>query len=158
MATIAVEIYRIPIDILTYYASLYNFAIVGIIAIFYQTGIPPSITQTYLVFTSVILAWHLSHFDEWTAWTLLVMLAFYDLCAVLTPCGPLKALVNLMQEDDSPDMPGLLYEAQLPAGTTRPGGQASSATTDDYSPPSATVTTTTWQQSPSKSTEYPSTS
>ncbi len=49
------------------------------------------------------------------------MLAFYDLCAVLSPCGPLKALVNLMSEKDSPDMPGLLYEAQLPAGTSRPG-------------------------------------
>ena len=30
MATIAIEIYRIPIDILTYYSCLYNFAIVGI--------------------------------------------------------------------------------------------------------------------------------
>lgn len=78
------------------------------------------------VFTSVILSWHLSKFDDWTAWTLLVMLAFYDLCAVLSPCGPLKALVNLMSEKDSPDMPGLLYEAQLPAGTSKPGTTRSS--------------------------------
>jgi len=124
MATIAISIYQIPIDVITYYSSLYNFAIVGIIAIFYQQGIPSGITQIYLVFTSVILAWHLSHFDDWTAWTLLVMLALYDLCAVLTPCGPLKALVNLMQEDDSPEMPGLLYEAELPKGTQRPGAAA----------------------------------
>ena len=27
---------------------------------------------------------------QWTGWTLLVALALYDLCAVLTPCGPLK--------------------------------------------------------------------
>ena len=39
-----------------------------------------------------------------TAWCLLFMLAMYDLCAVLTPCGPLKALVNLMQHEDAPDM------------------------------------------------------
>jgi hypothetical protein len=32
------------------------------------------------------------------------MLAIYDLCAVLTPCGPLKALVNLMQHEDAPEM------------------------------------------------------
>lgn len=57
------------------------------------------------------------------AWALLIMLAFYDLCAVLTPCGPLKALVNLMSKDDAPSMPGLLYEAQLPENATRPGGQ-----------------------------------
>ena len=49
------------------------------------------------------------------------MLALYDLCAVLTPCGPLKALVNLMQAKDAPEMPGLLYEAHLPAGTQKPG-------------------------------------
>lgn len=119
MGTVAIEIYRIPIDKITWFLFMYNFAIVGVTAIFYQKGIPPKITQVYLVCTSVILAWHLSHFDDWTAWTLLVMLAFYDLCAVLSPCGPLKALVNLMSEKDSPEMPGLLYEAHLPQGTSR---------------------------------------
>ncbi|CAM9807436.1 unnamed protein product, partial [Hapterophycus canaliculatus] len=59
-----------------------------------------------------------SRFEEWTGWCLLVVLALYDLCAVLTPCGPLKALVNLMQEYEEP-MPGLLYEAELPAGPPR---------------------------------------
>ena len=48
------------------------------------------------------------------------MLALYDLCAVLTPYGPLKALVNLMSDKDSPEMPGLLYEAQIPDGLNRP--------------------------------------
>lgn len=62
-----------------------------------------------------------SHFDDVTAWCLLVMLALYDLCAVLTPCGPLKALVNLMSQEDSPEMPGLLYEAELPVEARRPG-------------------------------------
>jgi len=56
------------------------------------------------------------------------MLAFYDLCAVLSPCGPLKALVNLMQQEDSPDMPGLLYEAQLPPGAVRPNGRSNTNT------------------------------
>ena len=44
------------------------------------------------------------------------MLALYDLCAVLTPCGPLKMLVGLMQERNEP-LPGLLYEANIPAPT-----------------------------------------
>jgi len=127
MGSVAIEIYRIPVDVITWTLFMYNFAIVGITAIFYQKGIPNCITQGYLVCTSVILAWHLSHFDDWTAWTLLVMLAFYDLCAVLSPCGPLKALVNLMQEKDSPDMPGLLFEAQLPPGTIRPNTRSRSS-------------------------------
>lgn len=116
----ALERWQLPCDSITFFTVLYNFAIVGILSIFYQKGIPTFVTQAYLVCTSVILAWQLSRFDEWTAWALLVCLAFYDLCAVLSPCGPLKALVGLMQERNEP-LPGLLYEADLPppsAGTT----------------------------------------
>eukprot|EP00613_Pedinella_sp_CCMP2098_P007387 CAMPEP_0171613510 /NCGR_PEP_ID=MMETSP0990-20121206/11809_1 /TAXON_ID=483369 /ORGANISM="non described non described, Strain CCMP2098" /LENGTH=206 /DNA_ID=CAMNT_0012177367 /DNA_START=94 /DNA_END=714 /DNA_ORIENTATION=+ len=71
-------------------------------------------TQGYLVMTAVIMAWQLSNFEEWTGWCLLVSLALYDLCAVLTPCGPLKLLVSLMQEEGAEPMPGLLFEAELP--------------------------------------------
>ena len=118
---VAVNKYELDIDQFSFYFTLWNFAAVGTAAIFWQKGIPMYVTQGYLIATSVILAWQLSHFDDWTSWTLLIMLAFYDLCAVLTPCGPLKALVNLMQNDDAPDMPGLLYEAQLPQEARRPG-------------------------------------
>ena len=106
--------YEIPWDTLSFILIIWNFAIVGIIAIFYQKGIPMIITQAYLVAISVIMAWQLSHFEDWTGWSLLVVLALYDLCAVLTPCGPLKYLVGLMQEYNEP-MPGLLYEAQVDA-------------------------------------------
>lgn len=71
-------------------------------------------------------------FDEWTCWSLLLMLALYDLCAVLTPCGPLKMLVGLMQERNEP-LPGLLYEANLPPPTdysqNRPSRQYQESTT-----------------------------
>ena len=46
---------------------------------------------------------------------MLVALALYDLCAVLTPCGPLKALVKLIQERPDQPLPGLLYEAEISA-------------------------------------------
>jgi presenilin 1 len=121
MAYVAVEKFRVAIDWFSFAFLLVNFAIVGATAIFFGRGIPMYVTQAYLVCTSVILAWQLSHFDPWTTWALLVMLALYDLCAVLTPCGPLKALVNLMSEDDAPEMPGLLYEAHLGEGIRRPG-------------------------------------
>lgn len=118
---VAISKYQLAIDQISFYVTLYNFAIVGVIAVFYQKGMPMYINQAYLVATSVIVAWQLSYFNDWMAWALLIMLALYDLCAVLTPCGPLKALVNLMSKDDAPSMPGLLYEAQLPANATRPG-------------------------------------
>ena len=121
MFHVTINKYHLPIDKLSYYLTMYNFAIVGTIAVFYQKGIPSFINQGYLIATSVIVAWELSYFNDWMAWALLIMLALYDLFAVLTPCGPLKALVNLMQKDGAPDMPGLLYEAQLMEGATRPG-------------------------------------
>jgi len=117
----AVHIYSIPVDKLTFFLFVFNFGIVGVISVFWGRGIPKYVTQGYLIATSVILAWHLSYFDEWTTWTLLFMLALYDLCAVLTPCGPLKALVELMSQDEAPEMPGLLFEADLPAEAKRPG-------------------------------------
>lgn len=133
-------------DWFTFVFSLYNFAVVGVTAIFYQNGIPPFVTQCYLIASSVIIAWQLSHFDTISTWTLLIMLALYDLCAVLTPCGPLKALVNLMSDEGSPEMPGLLYEAQIPDGLKRPvmrgrnGGDDNDEKGDDnasQSPPSS---------------------
>ncbi len=118
----AIQIYSLPVDKMSYVLGLWNFAAVGVLSIFYGKGIPKFIGQGYLICTSVILAWHLSYFDGLTAWALLFMLALYDLCAVLTPCGPLKALVNLMSRENAPEMPGLLYEAELPPEARRPGG------------------------------------
>ncbi|EEC51311.1 predicted protein, partial [Phaeodactylum tricornutum CCAP 1055/1] len=111
MFEVAIDRYELNVDVLSFYFFLYNFSVVGTVAIFFGKGIPPFVTQGYLIATSVIVAWQLAFFDAWTAWVLLVLLALYDLFAVLTPCGPLKALVNLMQQEDAPDMPGLLYEA-----------------------------------------------
>jgi presenilin 1 len=115
MFNVAIQTYDLMIDKLSFYASIYNFCIVGCLSIFFSKGIPMSVTQGYLIATSVIVAWQLSYFDSWTAWLLLIMLALYDLFAVLSPCGPLKALVKLMQRDDAPEMPGLLYEANVQA-------------------------------------------
>jgi len=123
---VAIQIYDLPVDKITYVLVLWNFAAVGVLAIFYGKGVPKYVTQGYLVCTSVILAWHLSFFDDMMAWSLLFMLALYDLCAVLTPCGPLKALVELMSEENAPEMPGLLYEAELPPEARRPGAPSTS--------------------------------
>ena len=41
--------------------------------------------------------------------------------AVLSSVGPLRALVEAMSEEDAPDMPGLLFEAELPPEAKKPG-------------------------------------
>lgn len=75
----------------------YNFAVVGVAVVFWQS--PLIVKQVYLVIASCIMAWVLSRFfPEWTIWALLFGLAVYDIFAVLAPCGPLKALVELSEE------------------------------------------------------------
>ncbi|GMF15437.1 unnamed protein product [Phytophthora lilii] len=102
MLVIAIAKMEIPVDVFTLLFSMYNFSVIGVLAIFYQKGLPMWLTQTYLVATSVIMAWQLGQFPEWSTWALVIVLAFYDLCAVLTPCGPLKWLVNLVQQEGRP--------------------------------------------------------
>ena len=75
MFTVLIDKYQLAIDQVSFYITMYNFAIVGVVAIFYQRGIPTYINQSYLVATSVIVAWQLSYFNDWMAWTLLIMLA-----------------------------------------------------------------------------------
>ena len=94
-----------------------NFGFVGVISIFYQKGTPKFVQNGYLVMVSVILAWQFSMWPEWTTITFCVMFACYDLCAVLTPCGPLKYLIGLIQEKQAP-LPGLLYEADVSDGVS----------------------------------------
>jgi hypothetical protein len=101
-------------DVGSYYILLFNFAVVGLLAVFYQKGIPHVINQGTLIAASVLMAWKLGAiFPEWTLWTLLVALSLWDLCAVLSPCGPLKMLIKLVQSDENASIAGLLYEADV---------------------------------------------
>ena len=134
MFMVAIDRYRLNIDKISFALLIFNFAAVGTFSIFFGKGAtPPYIAQFYLIASSVIVAWHLSHFDPWTAWVLLILLALYDLFAVLTPCGPLKALVKLMQRDDAPEMPGLLYEASLPRARRNQNEESAAGTSNENS-------------------------
>ncbi|KAJ8576035.1 hypothetical protein ON010_g3176 [Phytophthora cinnamomi] len=114
MLVIVIAKMEIPVDVFTLLFAMYNFSVVGVLAIFYQKGMPMWLTQTYLVATSVIMAWQLGQFPEWSTWALVIVLAFYDLCAVLTPCGPLKWLVNLVQQEGRP-LPGMCSDNSFDA-------------------------------------------
>ena len=120
MALVAIKKYNFRVDKISFIYVVWNYTIVGVLAIFFNRGLPKFITQGYLVTSSVVLAWQLSYFHSWTAWTLLVILAIYDLFAVLSPFGPLRKLTELMSRPGARPLPGLLYEASLPSGIQRP--------------------------------------
>lgn len=112
-----IQIYGIPVDIITFSIVVYNFAVVGVLAVFF-CKMPIFLTQSYLVFIGAVVAFWFTHLPEWTTWVLLFGMAVYDLIAVLTPGGPLKLLLDLAMEREE-EIPALIYEAR-PSAQPRP--------------------------------------
>jgi presenilin 1 len=106
-----ISAYDLQVDEISYYLLLWNLAVVGVIAVFWQA--PKVVKGGYLVLVSTIMAWIVSFLPEWTSWAFIVLLAVYDICAVLSPCGPLKALIYLAQTRKEA-IPALVYEVEVP--------------------------------------------
>ncbi|XP_076930627.1 presenilin-like protein At2g29900 [Bidens hawaiensis] len=105
-----IQVFRIGIDCFTYLVLLFNFTVVGVLAVF-MSKIPIFVTQSYMVVIGVLTAYWFTMLPEWTTWVLLVAMALYDLAAVLLPVGPLRLLVELAISRDE-DIPALVYEAR----------------------------------------------
>lgn len=121
-----------PIDCITFLVILFNFTVVGVLAIFMEK-IAIFIKQGYLVVIGMLVAYWFTLLPEWTTWALLVAMALYDLAAVLLPGGPLRLLVELAISRDE-DIPALVYEA-------RP------VTNDDSVPPNGVIQRRVWRDS-----------
>lgn len=83
----------IPLDIITFTIVLWNFSVVGVLAVFFWK-MPIFLKQGYLVFIGAVVAFWFTKLPEWTTWTVLAAMALYDLAAVLAPGGPLKVRVK----------------------------------------------------------------
>ncbi|KAI4340148.1 hypothetical protein MLD38_025013 [Melastoma candidum] len=105
-----IEKFSIPIDCVTFAIVLFNFAIVGVLAVF-ASRMAIFVTQAYLVIIGMLVAYWFTMLPEWTTWVLLVAMALYDLAAVLLPVGPLRLLVELAISRDE-EIPALVYEAR----------------------------------------------
>lgn len=110
IAMVLIEDYSIRIDCITFLVALFNFATVGVFAVF-MSKMAILVTQGYLVLIGVLVAYWFTLLPEWTTWVLLVAMALYDLAAVLLPVGPLRLLVELAMSRDE-DIPALVYEAR----------------------------------------------
>ena len=61
---------------------MWNFALVGVVSVYFQKGVPRALTQSYLIAVSVIMAWILTKLDA----SLPALLG----CSVLLVTGVLK--------------------------------------------------------------------
>ncbi|XP_073126838.1 presenilin-like protein At2g29900 [Henckelia pumila] len=110
IALLLIQDFSFPIDCVTFCVVLFNFTVVGVLAVF-VSKMAIFVTQTYLVVIGMLVAYWFTLLPEWTTWVLLVAMALYDLAAVLLPGGPLRLLVELAMSRDE-EIPALVYEAR----------------------------------------------
>ncbi|XP_057805045.1 presenilin-like protein At2g29900 [Salvia miltiorrhiza] len=110
IALFLIKVSSFPIDCVTFAVALYNFTVVGVMAVF-MSKMAIFVTQAYLVVIGMLVAYWFTLLPEWTTWALLVAMSLYDLAAVLLPGGPLRLLVELAMSRDE-DIPALVYEAR----------------------------------------------
>ncbi|KAG0317023.1 hypothetical protein BGZ99_006553 [Dissophora globulifera] len=101
-----IQVLRIPLDYITMAFALWNFAVAGLISVFWKG--PMWLQQVYLTVMSSLMAFSLTGLAEWTTWMLLALLVVWDLIAVLCPFGPLKILVESSRNQNQ-EVPALLY-------------------------------------------------
>ncbi|UJR33447.1 hypothetical protein I4U23_020892 [Adineta vaga] len=100
------------IDWITIILYVYNILTIAILSMFWLA--PDLIKQFVTIYQCIIMILYvLKIAPEWIAWTLLPLLALWDMLAVLLPFGPLYLLINLFQKRQLQVPPMMVYTTGL---------------------------------------------
>ena len=100
-------VFSVSLDYITVFFCLWNFTIVGIVALFFEG--PPLLQKAYSIVIGSMMAYALSDLPELVTWILLAFLAIWDLVAVLCPFGPLRILIESAQRQGTEIPNALIY-------------------------------------------------
>ena len=100
-------VFNVNLDYITVFFGLWNFTIVGIVALFFDG--PPMLQKAYSIIIGSMMAYALSDLPELVTWILLAFLAIWDLIAVLCPFGPLRILIESAQRTGTEIPNALIY-------------------------------------------------
>jgi hypothetical protein len=93
-------------DMITLTLVIFNVSLTAIISIFFSPisqedeslpSIYRQISNLSVLLAAVCISWPFLCLSEWSVWMSLLTLVLWDVVAVLTPCGPLRYLMETEQ-------------------------------------------------------------